>query len=58
MEIPSFKTLWLTSAIAFSNVAVWAAVYTFGGVGTLIRAILSAFVVILRLYFRFTLIWT
>ena len=53
-----FKTLWLISAIAFSNVAVWAAVYTFGGVGALIRAILSAFVIILRLDFRFTLVWT
>jgi len=46
-----WKTVWLGSAIAFAYVAIYAALMTFGGIGAILKEILYAFVVVVRLDF-------
>mmetsp|Transcript_6570 Transcript_6570/g.7178 ORF Transcript_6570/g.7178 Transcript_6570/m.7178 type:complete len:132 (+) Transcript_6570:2-397(+) len=48
----AWKTLWLISAVFFDFVAIWAAFRTFGGLGSVLKAILSSF---FTLFFRFSL---
>jgi len=52
-----WKTSWLVSAILFAFVAVWAAFRTFGGLGSVLKAMLSSFIMLFSfsLSFKFNL---
>eukprot|EP00418_Pyrodinium_bahamense_P098685 CAMPEP_0179031158 /NCGR_PEP_ID=MMETSP0796-20121207/10927_1 /TAXON_ID=73915 /ORGANISM="Pyrodinium bahamense, Strain pbaha01" /LENGTH=415 /DNA_ID=CAMNT_0020727343 /DNA_START=36 /DNA_END=1283 /DNA_ORIENTATION=+ len=50
-----WKTLWLISAMFFAYIAVWAAVYTFGGLRAVLQAMLSALAIIFKLDFSLRL---